>query len=63
MGFFKNEPTELEIFIKENYNYNNEENYNNFIIEEEGEFIKINSNKEDSDGDTTTSEPELPSEQ
>jgi len=63
MGFFKNEPTELEIFIKENYNYNNEENYNNFIIEEEGEFIKINSNKEDSDGDTTTSEPELPPEQ
>lgn len=63
MGFFKNEPTELEIFIKENYNYNNEDNYNNFIIEEEGEFIKINSNKEDSDGDTTTSEPELPSEQ
>lgn len=63
MGFFKNELTELEIYIKENFKYNDDEKYNKFNIEEEGEFVKIKINKEDSDGNTTTSEPELPSEQ
>lgn len=63
MGFFKTTPTDLEIYIKENFKYDNDEIYTQFTIEDEGEFIKINNNKEDSDGNTTTSRPELPSEQ
>jgi|LauGreDrversion4_2_1035121.scaffolds.fasta_scaffold20593_3 hypothetical protein len=63
MGFFKTEPTDLEIYIKENFKYADDEIYNKFTIEDEGEFIKIKRNEEDSDGDTTTSRPELPSEQ
>lgn len=65
MGFFKKELTDIERYIKENFNYDNQEDYN-FEIEEEGEFVKIPSltEKEDKDnGDSIPTNEQLPDKQ
>ena len=66
MGLFKDEPTELEILIKEVFNYEGEEEYN-FELESEGKFFKIEIptvteivTEGDDDGDNISSEPKLP---
>ena len=66
MGLFKDEPTELEILIKEVFNYEDEEEYN-FELESEGKFVKIEIptvtevvTEGDDDGDNVSSEPKLP---
>mgnify|MGYP003128712583 CR=1 FL=1 len=62
MGFFKEEPTDIERYIKENFNYDNEEDYN-FEVEEEGEFVKIpslNQEEEKDNGDSVFTEQQLP---
>ena len=54
MGFFKEEPTDIERFIKEHFNYADEEDYT-FEVEEEGEFVKIpslNQEEEKDNGDS-----------
>ena len=63
MGFFKEEPTDIERFIKEHFNYDNEEDYN-FEVEEEGEFVKIpslNQEEEKDNADSILTDEQLPS--
>lgn len=40
MGLFQKEPTELEIIIKETFNFEDKEEYN-FEMETEGEFVQV----------------------
>lgn len=68
MGLFKNEPTELEILIKETFNSEDQEEYN-FEIETEGKFVKIKIpavtevvTEGDGNGDSISSKSELPNE-
>ena len=52
MSHFKEQLTKIELFIEENFNYNDEED-NKFAIEDEGEFIQIKPplKERDQDGD------------
>ena len=62
MGFFKKELTDIERFIKENFNYADEEDYT-FEVEEEGEFVKIpslNKKEENKNGDSILTDKQLP---
>ena len=68
MGLFKNEPTELEILIKETFNSEAKEEYN-FEIETEGKFVEIKiptvreiTTEGDDDGNNVSSRSELPNE-
>ena len=68
MGLQKNEPTELEILIKETFNSEDQEEYN-FEIETEGKFVKIKIptvtevvTEGDDNGDSISSRSELPNE-
>jgi hypothetical protein len=63
MGHFSNNKTEMELFIEENFNFEDNNPYT-YEIEDEGEFVKINSieNNEETNGDTISSKRELPSE-
>lgn len=64
MGHFSNNKTEMELFIEENFNFEDDNPYT-YEIEEEGEFVKINpiETNEEEDGNTISTESELPSEQ
>jgi hypothetical protein len=63
MGHFSNNKTEMELFIEENFNFEDDNPYT-YEIEEEGEFVKINpiETNEEEDGNTISTESELPSE-
>ena len=68
MGLFKNELTDLEILIKENFNSEDKEEYN-FELETEGKFVKIKiptvtevTKEGDGNGDNVSSRSELPNE-
>ena len=52
MGHFKEELTEIELFIEENFSYNTDED-NKFSVEDEGEFVEIKPpvKEEGKDGD------------
>ena len=52
MSHFKEQLTEIELFIEENFNYNDEED-NKFAVEDEGEFVEIKPplTEEEKDGD------------
>ena len=52
MGHFKEELTEIELFIEENFSYNTDED-NKFTVEDEGEFVEIKppTQVEEKDGD------------
>lgn len=63
MGHFSENKTEVELFIEENFNYEDDNPYTH-EIEEEGEFVRIKpiSPEEESNDDTISIERELPSE-
>lgn len=64
MGHFSDKKTEIELFVIENFNYEDDNPYSN-QIEEEGEFVQINplENKEDENGDTVPTSSKLPTKQ
>jgi hypothetical protein len=66
MGLFKNGLTELEILIKESFNFEDKEEYN-FEIETEGKFVKIEipvvtevTTEGEDNGNNIPSRPKLP---
>ena len=64
MGHFSDNKTETELFIIENFNYEDDNPYSD-QIEEDGEFVQINplKHKEDENGNSIPTNPKLPPEQ
>lgn len=63
MSHFSDNKTQVELFIVENFNYEDDNPYTS-QIEEEGEFVKIEPTikEEDKDDDTVSTKRKLPSE-
>lgn len=65
MGYFKDEKTEVEVYIEENFKYDDDFTYNFEIeIEEEGEMVEIKplSEERQEDGDNIPPSEQLSSE-
>ena len=63
MGHFSANKTETELFIEENFNFKDDNPYT-YEVEDEGEFVKIKpiESNEEEDGNTISTEQQLPSE-
>lgn len=63
MSHFSKDKTELELFISQNFNFEEEDPYN-LEIEDEGEFIQIPklNVSEETDGSQLLTDEQLPSE-
>lgn len=60
MGFFKDQKTETEKYIENNFNFYEDFSYNIEIeIEDEGEFVEIKQEEEVKDANTICTDPEL----